>query len=172
MSGPLPYADTVIRDALVAFAEDLGSCNWRGKEHDCVNRFAHGFLLPHCGSTPFLRHPTQIGIDVGVAQPPGLGTRGSARKDLVIWPEPWMSCWDSGWKPGNHPLVIMEWKAIRERIRFRGNVHDHKWLAAFARWQPAFVGFSVVVSIGTAGPKRLAVARFCRTDVQEQWLSI
>src|SRR5262245_16738523 len=85
--------DSLIRDALIAFTDDFTRSEWWGKEHDCVNRFVHGFLMPQCGPSAVLAHPTQIGIEVGVAQPPGQFERGAARKDVVIWPAPWMSCW-------------------------------------------------------------------------------
>jgi len=166
----LAELETAIRQALTAFAADLGSCGWHGKENDCVNRFAHGFLLPPCGESSWLRHPTQIGIEVGVPQPPGVATKASARKDLVIWPEPWMSCWDAQWAPVNQPAAIMEWKVVRGPAAGRGRAHDHRWLAAFAKWQPDFVGFSVLLAAHRAPGERLLVTRFRGADVEDAWL--
>ena len=95
-----------------------------------MNRFAHGHLLPRCG-TGALRHATQVGIEVGVPQPPGVGTRGAARKDLVIWPEPWMSTWSEDWRPVHIPVVVMEWKLCHARKRLVGCKHDQLWVKAF-----------------------------------------
>jgi hypothetical protein len=132
--------DALIRDALKEFIEDLGTCRWRGKEHDCVNRFAHGFLLPRCVPSCFLHHPTQICIEVGVAQPPGIGSGGAARKDLVIWAEPWMSCWNEKWEPVNCPVVVMEWKVALPGKKLRFNRHDRQWLKGFAETNSGAVG--------------------------------
>ena len=172
MTAHIAELESVIRRALTAFAADLGSCEWRGKENDCVNRFAHGFLLAHCRESSWLRHPTQIGIEVGVAQPPGVATKAAARKDLVIWPKPWMSCWDSSWRPVNQPAAIMEWKVVRGPATGRGTAHDHRWLAAFANWQPDCVGFSVVLAAHRAPEERLLVTRFRAGDVEDPWLRL
>lgn len=164
--------DTLLRSTLKEFAAHLDAVPWHGKEHDCVNRFAHGFLIPRCQAGSALSHATQVGIEIGVAQPPAFRTRPTARKDLVIWPHPWMSSWDSKWNPVNHPLVVMEWKAIRVGVPFRGSQRDREWLSAFARWKPSCLGYSVVVSAGDSPRQRLAVSRFQSTEVDDGWLIV
>jgi len=41
-----PRIDGLVRSALTAFIEDFTHARWWGKEHDCVNRFVHGFMVP------------------------------------------------------------------------------------------------------------------------------
>jgi hypothetical protein len=168
-TGDHPF-QRLVDEALKSFAEDLRVSSWRGKENDCINRFAHGHLLSHCG-TGVLRHPTQVGIEVGVPQPPGVGTRGAARKDLVIWPEPWMCTWNSEWKPVHIPTVVMEWKICHAKKRLTGHKHDQKWIKAFAEWQPAVLGLTVVVDLD-ARKQRLLVGRYCRAEAEVCWISV
>ena len=159
-----------LRDALREFAAHLDSEPWVGKEHDCVNRFAHGYLIPRCQAGSLLHHPTQIGIEVGVAQPPGIGIKAAARKDLVIWPRPWMSCYDNTWRPVHYPTVVMEWKTLREGFRFSGTAHDHAWLTAFTRSRPETLGLSIVVSVAPSPTCRLTATRFIRGEATPKWL--
>jgi len=72
-----PRIDRLVQGALKAFTDDFTHAQWWGKEHDCVNRFVHGFLVPRGLASGVLTHPTQVGIEVGVAQPSGF-TRGAA----------------------------------------------------------------------------------------------
>ena len=160
----------VIGDALRSFAEDLQVSRWRGKENDCVNRFAHGHLLPRCGTAPF-HHPTQIGIEVGVPQPPGVGERRAARKDLVIWPEPWMCTWSLDWQPTRIPVVVMEWKICHATKRLTKCAHDRRWVKAFAAWQPTALGLTVIVDLD-ARKQRLLVGRYYRTEEELSWISV
>ena len=76
--------DRLLRQQLDRFIADIRRVEWQGKERDCVNRFAMGYLVLACGRGHFLRHPTQIGIDVAVAKPGDCGKRPTAPKDLVI----------------------------------------------------------------------------------------
>jgi hypothetical protein len=173
MTADIVAIETTLREALIAYATDLNTCApWYGKENDCVNRFALGFLLPRGTAASVLRHPTQLGIEVGVPQPPGIGSKAAARKDLVIWPEPWMSCWDSAGKPVARPVAILEWKVVHGRRLARGTSHDRDWLAAFARWQSGFVGLSVHLMARPATKPQLVVARFRGNDYDPGWLRL
>lgn len=167
--GKHPLEPTIL-DALRTFAEDLETSGWRGKENDAVNRFAHGFLLPRCPTGTF-RHPTRIGIEVGVPQPPGIGEKRAAKKDLVIWPEPWMSTWASDWQPANIPTVIMEWKRCHSRKRLAGCAHDRRWVENFARWQPRTLGLTVIVNLD-ARKHRLHVGRYFGKAADPDWLML
>lgn len=164
--------DDLVRGALTAFIDDFTSSHWWGKEHDCVNRFVHGFLMPQCGASSVLRHPTQIGIEVGVAQPRGLFARGAARKDVVIWPEPWMSCWNEAWKPVNYPLAVMEWKVLRTTRPLGCHQHDREWLGGLSREREEFVGYSVTMNRERGCGERLLVVRFHGRETDENWLRL
>ena len=161
-----PY-DSLLKEAFSSFGEDLAASGWRGKENDCVNRFALGHLLPRCG-TSVLRHPTQIGIEVGVPQPPGVGIKGAARKDLVIWPEPWMSTWSEAWLPIHLPAVVMEWKLCHAAKPLIGLRHCTDWVRSFAEWQPRALGLTVVVDLD-ARKHRLLVGRYYQNDQRPLW---
>lgn len=162
--------EPMLRDAFTAFAEELASSSWRGKENDCVNLFAHGQLLARCPTGIFL-HPTQIGIEVGVPQPPGVGEKGAAKKDLVIWPEPRMSTWNAEWKPANIPAVVMEWKLCHARRRLVGCSHDRRWVESFARWQPGSLGLTVIVDLDTR-KHRLRVGRYFYDNADPNWILV
>ena len=160
--------EPMLREAFTAFAEELATSGWRGKENDCVNWFAHGHLLARCPASSF-RHPTQIGIEVGVPQPPGVGQKGAAKKDLVIWPEPWMSTWTADWRPARIPTVVMEWKLCHARKRLIGCAHDRRWVEGFARWQPGSLGLTVIVDLD-ARKHRVQVGRYFKNDAEPNWL--
>ena len=164
--------DALVHSALTEFIEDFTKSEWWGKEHDCVNRFVHGFLMPKAGTSPVLTHPTQIGIEVGVAQPKKLFVRGAARKDVVIWPQPWMSCWNSKWEPVNYPIAILEWKVVQPPHKLKCNQHDRDWLSGVAKQRDAFVGYSVTMNRERGCTERLLVTRFFRQEVQEEWLHL
>ena len=164
-----PY-DGLLEEAFSSFGDDLATSGWRGKENDCVNRFALGHLLPRCGAG-VLRHATQIGIEVGVPQPPGVGIRGAARKDLVIWPEPWMSTWSEGWRPVHLPAVVMEWKLCHASKPLTGIKHCTRWIQSFAEWQPTALGLTVVVDLDVR-KQRLLVGRYIRGGQQPEWIRV
>jgi hypothetical protein len=171
-SPDIAQIDLFLREALIAFTENFARVQWWGKEHDCVNRFVHGFLFPRCAQGLVLAHPTQVGIDVAVAQPPGLFVRGSARKDVVIWPAAWMSCWNSEWQPVNHPVAVMEWKVIRGGGSLKCHAHDREWLHGFAQWQPRSVGYAVTLNHRRGAGEKILVTRFHRDRVDETWLHL
>lgn len=164
--------DNLVRSSLTAFIDDFSVARWWGKEHDCVNRFVHGFLMPQCSPSSFLVHPTQIGIEVGVAQPRNLFARGAARKDVVIWPQPWMSCWSEAWEAVNYPMAVMEWKALRSARRLSCHPHDRAWLAGLAKERSDFVGYSVTMNRERGCSERLLVTRFYREETSEHWLCL
>lgn len=151
----------------------MDDCRWWGKEHDLVNRYAHGFLMEHCSPKSVLKHPTQICIEVGVAQPKHkLFLRKAARKDLVIWPQPWMSCWDESFEPVNHPIAVLEWKVRRNAKDLRCDSHDEAWLKAFARRHPDFVGYAVTVNRTRPADRKMCVTRFQQRDIDRRWLTL
>lgn len=164
--------DNLIRNAFIEFIDDLAKAEWWGKEYDYVNRFAQGYLTNKCSESFFLRHPTQIGIEVGVAQPKGLFVKHGARKDLVIWPEPWMSSWNKMWEGVNYPIAILEWKAFLKKRKLRSFDHDIQWLTGMAKERHDFVGYSAIMNRANDGEDKVLVARFFRDDVNLTWLRI
>lgn len=104
--------DRLLRTPLAALVADATDEQWQGKERDCVNRFAMGYLVGACGRHHFLQHPTQIGIEMAVAQPSRVGVRPTAPKDLVIWRWPWSTCWDDEENAAHAPLAVIEWRVL------------------------------------------------------------
>ena len=171
MEHEIRQIDRIIRETLIEFSDHLDKRPFCGKEHDFVNRYAHGFLMERCSPRSFLKHRTQIGIEVGVAQTRGF-PRPAARKDLVIWPKPWMSCWDDKFRPANHPIAVLEWKLKVKGKELRCDRHDEAWLTAFSKWQPDFVGYAVTISRTRPAAQKLCVTRFHRGDVHHNWLTL
>jgi hypothetical protein len=164
-----PRIDRLVRAALQAFTEDFTQARWWGKEHDCVNRFVHGFLIPQGIESGIFTHPTQVGIEVGVAQPKRLD-RPAARKDVVVWPEPWMSCWNESFEPVNQPIAVLEWKLVRRRNSLECHKHDREWLSAFAAEHTGFVGYAVTLNRDRGQTERIAVSRFSGRSEDPMWL--
>jgi hypothetical protein len=40
--------DEIVDQSLRQFAKETLQEKWWGKEHDCVNRYAHGYLIKYC----------------------------------------------------------------------------------------------------------------------------
>ncbi|HXI12319.1 MAG TPA: hypothetical protein VNM92_06705 [Thermoanaerobaculia bacterium] len=161
--------DIIIADSLRDFASEMPSRGWFGKEHDWVNRYAHGYLLKHCTPDGPLREAAQIAIEVGVPQPPGYSAV-AARRDLTIWPEAGQSCWDCDWKAVHHPLVVMEWKVHRPGRRNKEVKHERAWLRAYTAWRTDTVAYSVEADL-TAARHQLTSNRFVNGIEQSNWLS-
>lgn len=164
--------DRLLTKALHKFVTKIRTDCWQGKERDCVNRFAMGHLVPACGNRHFLKHATQIGIEMPVGKPRSVGVNKSLPKDLVIWREPWATCWDRDWKPSMAPLAVIEWKVSRGTKGGQKAAHDQVWLRAFAGSNRRSVGYAVHVRFPEDGsPCRVAVARYFRTDHDTHWFT-
>jgi hypothetical protein len=160
--------DEMIGTALAGFEDWLGVSGWRGKEHDCVNLFAHGFLLRQVAPDGFLRDFTQVGIESAVPQPPGLGIKAACRKDLVIWGEPGAVTWHADWVPTRGPAAIIEWKARRRKVRAVLDRRDVEWLVGYTRHDPECRGYAVTVDF-VSTPGRIASARIVHGQVTEDF---
>jgi hypothetical protein len=151
--------DQFLASALAEFEDWLLKHGWRGKENDCVNLFAHGFLFPRIRPGAAVDHFTRVGIEVGVPQPVGLGIKLAVRKDLVIWEKAFASTWDDQWQAATCPQAIIEWKARRKH---QGaallDERDLNWLRRYSVHYPKFVGYAVTVDF-TAADRRLTTAR-------------
>ena len=81
---------------------DISTSNWHGRERGMVSLFALGHLSQDCDRDGSVRL-TQIGIEVAVRQLPGDKKRHNVCKDLVIWPEEEMTCWDGSGEMYHEP---------------------------------------------------------------------
>src|SRR5687768_13965588 len=128
-----PALDRIIEGSLRKLAADTHVFNWRAKERDWVNYFAHHYLIGQCSTDGPLKEPGQIGIEVGVPQPGGYAKR-SVSRDLVIWSTCGDTCFDHNWNPSKHPLAILEWKVHRPNHRNPKVNNERAWLRAYSQW--------------------------------------
>jgi hypothetical protein len=159
--------DQLIVKSLRAFIRCVQETNWHGRENEAVNLFALGFLLKGVLAGAKL-HPTQIGIEVAVADAAKKGKNAQVRKDLVIWPEEGMNRWYPGGSPQNKPMVIMEWKVQRPGVRKpRGAEHDLAWLKSYSvkSARPGFIGYCVYLDLATQ-PAGVMVTRVAKGKVE------
>lgn len=68
---PRQRTDRFLEHRLSELAAWLHENDWRGNEHDCVNLFVQGILLPAVEPGAAIEHPGQIGIESSVRQPKG-----------------------------------------------------------------------------------------------------
>lgn len=160
--------DDIIRQSLHTFASVTLGLDWHGKEHDWVNRYTFSHLLPLCSPTKPLHDPGQLGVEVGIAQPPGY-EKLAVNRDLVIWPRAGMACWNAEWKPVYHPLAILEWKVHRPRRLNRNQPHERDWLRRYSTWQPEVLCYAVEVTV-LADRSTLRCCRFHAGNELADWL--
>ena len=130
-----------LRLALIDFVDSCVTDGWKGRERESVNRFVFDKLLKLVSTHPLLYDPTQIGIEVAVAQVKGTGKKYVC-KDLVIWPLPNQTAWTHNSKIDT-PLVIVEWKTRQKGF----SKYDLDWLKLFTRTYPRTAGISVTLNI-------------------------
>lgn len=155
--------DQLIVLSLHRFLRHVRKTHWSGRENEAVNLYALGFLLK-CTLAGVKLHPTQIGIEVAVADAPKKGKNAQVRKDLVIWPEEGMNRWYPGGSPQNKPLAIMEWKVRRPGVRKpQGAEHDLAWLKTYSAKfaHPDFVGYCVYLDL-MRSPAEVSVTRVAK----------
>jgi hypothetical protein len=167
----LTQIDNIVRDSLTEFVEDVFRSAWRGREREAVSLYAFGFLQGHIQTNGILSDPTQIAIEAAVPSHPSLNVKGRVCKDLVLWPEPKMTCWNQSWEVVNYPLAIMEWKAFRLRSsRPLVSHEDIDWLKQYsARRPPSFVGYAVSLDL-LQRQFRLCVTRIESGQAKDRWL--
>ena len=154
---PKQQIDLFLNEALENFSLWLKSNQWRGKEHDCVNLFAHKFLFEKIEFGAAIQNHTQICIECGLKQPKkGNYKKNSARKDLVIWEQPLQNSWSEIWEPVNIPKAVMEWKVKFRTNSPKGNFnsHDDKWIKLYTEEHPDCIGYVVLVDL-TSDPRRV-----------------
>jgi hypothetical protein len=169
--------DEVVRSGLVAFAGDIRTSQWSGRrEREAVSYFAFRHLVPLCVEETVLFDPAQIAVEVAVPQISGdaamkLSGRSSAKKqvckDLVLWPAPGMTCWDSSGRPAQHPMAILEWKFGGKTV----DKDDIAWLSEYSSGRSGFVGSAVQV-VRQPSDHVILVARVHLGAVQAEWLKM
>ena len=139
--------ETIIDNALHNFGTWLEENDWCGKEHDCVNNFSNAFLMEHISPKSPLHHPAQICLECGIPQPDGYKNI-NARRDLVVWAEPYHNTWTKDLKTRLHePLALMEWKAkhknkLPKKLFFP---HDEIWICEYTKIHPNVIGYVAAV---------------------------
>ena len=132
-----------VEKALREFSSFLKQTEWRGKENDCVNLFAHRFLAKR------VQPLDRMGIEVAVPQLGGKGRKQAVRKDLVIWGKGGQTTWDAAWKAKAVPQAILEWKVKRgPNAQPIISSRDRAWLKAFKSKHRGFIGVCVTVAFG------------------------
>jgi hypothetical protein len=162
--------DLLIENSLGALATDEHARNWNAKENDWVSYFTFRYLLQHCRSDGVIRHPAQIAIEVGVGQPKSYGAAKAVRRDIVIWPEEGMTCWDKSWEPVRHPLAIIEWKVHRVGRKNRLVERERQWLRSYCREHLTIVCYAIEVD-GTTDSRPITCSRFFGHDEIFDWRS-
>lgn len=172
--------ESLVAPALRSFHADLGAGGWFGRENEVVNLFAFGHLLPRLAAAQVA--PTQLGIEVAVPQIPRADhprRRPDVRKDLVIWPEPRMTCWRSPTENRQRPSAVLEWKTRnntrpRRSLAAASRAHalDIEWLREFAlQDDDAFVGLAIFVDLTPTVPV-LRAAHVTRAATDVSWLDL
>jgi hypothetical protein len=138
--------DRIVNRSLRAFLDHINHEKWFGRENEAVSLYAFGFLQHERGEGSPLSDPTQIAIEVGVADTPK-SPNSQVRKDLVIWREPGVNRWYPE-QPRSEPLAIMEWKVRRPGMRGGFSTDpDVEWLSAHCAGKRETVGYSVLLDL-------------------------
>lgn len=159
--------DSIIKDSLTQFCSFISLNHWYGREREAISLYVMGFLTKMCKEGSFLCDPRQIGIEVAVPQIPSPNSKPQVNKDLVIWPEPAMVCWNDRREPANHPICIMEWKANQQRK----STHDISWLRQYSSDKQNLVCYGVNLNI-EAERHSLLVDRIYLGECSPSWLSL
>lgn len=169
--------DEVVRRSLSSFASESLSGGWSGRrEREAVSLFVFGHLLRHVRPDSVLHDAAQITIEfpvpqVAAASATAISGRAGAKtqvcKDVVLWPEPGMTCWDASGDPTVAPMAIIEWKFDVRRV----HEPDVAWLAMFAESNPGFVGYEVSANRPGA-PFLVDAARITAGRVDRSWLRL
>jgi hypothetical protein len=169
----LKQIDIIVRDSLTEFVADVFGSSWKGREREAVSLYAFGFLQRQIRKGGILRDPTQIGIEVTVPSDKSLNPKGRVCKDLVLWREPNMTCWNAGWEVVNFPLMIMEWKAFRlPSSRPQISKKDVEWLRQYSALYPSvFVGYTVSLDL-LQRKFRISVTRIEGGSADDHWLEL
>jgi hypothetical protein len=169
----LQELDDIVRQSLTEFVEDIFETAWLGREREAISLFVLGHLARFCKPGSILKDPTQIGIEVAVPQLDGPKRKQQVTKDLVIWSEPRMTCWNEDWEPVQYPLAILEWKVYRHGSRGRAKIskYDLDWLCKFSADLDTFTGYAVTLDL-LAKRFHLTCTRVHRGQAVAEWLHL
>jgi len=157
--------DLIIRESLESLVSSVFASQWYGREREVVSLYAFNHLQALCRESSVLHHPAQIALDGAVPQLPGPDRKKLVCKDLVIWPEPGMTCWDEDRGPVNYPIAILEWKANKPKV----SPGDVKWLREFSAGRERFVGYAACLDLEQRR-FRLSCTRVHNETVWADWL--
>lgn len=168
--------DALMRLSLTSLTNDLSLPDWtKFREHEAVSVYCFCHLLKLCRADTFLHDPAQIVIEGAVPQvadQASLSGRATSKKqvckDIVIWPRPRMTCWDTMGAPTIKPACIIEWKHGKRDV----SSYDVKWLKTFSVKAADFVGYAVCTNLRDARNFRLSCTRIHLGQTQAQWLFI
>jgi hypothetical protein len=158
--------DVIVCESLTQFVNDIREDGWYGKEREAISLYAFGTLINFCRPGTIFHAPAQIGIEVRVPKPSGPYRKAEVMKDLVIWQEPGMTCWDDERKPRHYPLAVIEWKVND----FKTYDHDLRWLTAFTG-NCSTVGYAVALNL-KASTQPLNCDRFAAGIRKKRWLVV
>jgi len=133
--------ENIIESSLSGLNSFLKESNWKGRENEVVNLFAHCFLVHEVKDEGPLTSISQVAIEVAVPQV-AKSRKKYVRKDLVIWPRPLMTAWSED----SLPAVIMEWK----RDDPSACTSDVEWLSLFTARYPKTLGVAVCAFISVS----------------------
>jgi hypothetical protein len=134
--------DQMLKSSLGSLYQELVLNDCYVREHEVVNLFVFGHLVP-----AFVRETLdlrQIGIEYPVQKIKATKTaKERARKDLVVWPKCGATLWNQ-----HYPLAVVEWKHISRLTKYpnksrREHEQDIGWLVENQDLMQ--VGYAVIV---------------------------
>lgn len=177
----LAELDSMLKTAFISMLDELRQPGWWRREHELVNLFVFGYLIPLCSPGRVLHDLTQIGMEAAVPQLPGRGgdrKNPDVCKDLVIWPEARMTCWGQDGSEMLKPLCVLEWTSLNRQGRASTRrdkegkyQEDLDWLVQVSRSAERFVGYAVLVDQQTE-PLMLRVNRARDGRSSEPWTDL
>ena len=169
----IKHTDTLVRETLTSFVEDVFDCQWRGREHEAISRYVIGYLVSRVRHSPILKEATQICINGAVPGVPKRNRKDRVNKDLQIWPLETQTTWNLAWMPDYVPICIQEWKVStpRKRCRPKEIQYDVDWLCEFTAIHNTCIGYAVVLDLTGKG-SRLSVTRILSGKAQCEWLKL
>jgi len=171
--------ETQIREAFATLARThLPSF---ARERELVSAFVFAHLLPTLAPDRPLREPGQIGIEVAVPQRrdrPHRRRDPDVCKDVVLWDQAGMTCWDGDGRAVHLPRAVIEWKsinrkdaaAISRRKRREEHPADVDWLRWFVQQAPGLEGYAVLADLSVA-PRTLQVHRVTAAAEYPSWFA-
>ncbi|MBV1881875.1 MAG: hypothetical protein KUG82_09595 [Pseudomonadales bacterium] len=141
--------ETIIKSSLSDFYSDVKVNKWIGREREAVSHFVTAHLINQVKKNTIFHSLSQAVIE-GAVQQWDKTPKKQVNKDLLIWPTPGMTTWNSKWESKHAPIAILEWKVHRKRKKFTSfHGHDVEWLEWFTKENKGTFGFVVALDILT-----------------------